>query len=121
MRNSYLSGLPEAESDSSRNESILKLMHYWEKNILPPTISFCKGTYQAWQFKFYFEQVRHYLRRNDAANAITDLMVMLDQKVPQGMVIPDESHDWSFKIIDECICEQFLLAKITADFTSSLP
>ena len=37
---------------------------------------------------------------------------MLENKLPNGLVIPDENQDWSYKIIDECIVGNWLLAKI---------
>jgi hypothetical protein len=37
---------------------------------------------------------------------------MLENKLPNGLVIPDDSHDWSAKIIEECIVGNWLLSKI---------
>jgi hypothetical protein len=37
---------------------------------------------------------------------------MLENKIPNGLVIPDENQDWSSKIIEECIVGNWLLSKI---------
>jgi hypothetical protein len=52
------------------------------------------------------------LRQGEAANAISDAMKMLENKLPNGLVIPDENQDWSAKIIEECIVGNWLLCKI---------
>jgi hypothetical protein len=39
-------------------------------------------------------------------------MKMLENKLPNGLVIPDENQDWSAKIIEEVIVGNWLLAKI---------
>jgi len=44
--------------------------------------------------------------------AMQDTMTLLEHRLPQGLVIPDENHDWSTKIIDECIVGNWALAKI---------
>lgn len=40
---------------------------------------------------------------------------MFNGNVPSGCVIPDIDHDWSPKIIDECICDSWLIAKIASN------
>lgn len=37
---------------------------------------------------------------------------MLENKLPNGLVIPDENYDWSAKIIEECMVGSWLLSKI---------
>lgn len=110
--NSYLQGLPEVATLSSKSESRLKLLHYWEKNVIPSILAFCQGHYKQWEFEYYFEQLRFYLRKGEAANAISDAMKMLENKLPNGLIIPDETQDWSAKIIEECIVGNWLLSKI---------
>ena len=90
----------------------MKLLYYWEKNIIPQILAFCQGTYRPYEFEYYFEQVRYHLRRGDSGSAINDAMTMLEHKIPPGMIIPDENQDWTSKIIEECIVGSWLLAKI---------
>jgi other hect domain ubiquitin protein ligase E3 len=44
--------------------------------------------------------------------ALGDAMTLLENRLPNGLVIPDENHDWSAKIIDECIVGKYVLSKI---------
>jgi hypothetical protein len=104
--------LPEVAVQSSKSESRLKLLHYWEKNVIPSILAFCQGTYKQWEFVYYFEQLRFYLRKGESANALADAMKMLENKLPNGLIIPDENHDWSTKIIEECIVGNWYLSKI---------
>jgi len=39
-------------------------------------------------------------------------MVMLEGKAPEGCFIPDENYDWSGHVIDQCIVDTWVLAKI---------
>lgn len=52
------------------------------------------------------------MRKGESANALADAMKMLENKLPNGLVIPDENYDWSTKIIEECIVGSWYLAKI---------
>ena len=38
MKNTYLQGLPELEYKSTVHEKKLKLLQYWERNIIPRTL-----------------------------------------------------------------------------------
>ena len=48
-------GLPEPMSKKNLTEAALKLLAYWEKNIIPRIIEFVKTTYRPWEMNFYFE------------------------------------------------------------------
>ena len=39
-------------------------------------------------------------------------MTILEHKIPSGVTIPDENHDWSTKIVEECIVGEWYLSKI---------
>ena len=54
VQNSYLSGLPELVPLSIKSEANLKLLHYWERNIIPGTLEFCKDNFRDWEFEHYF-------------------------------------------------------------------
>ena len=45
-------------------------------------------------------------------------MTMLENKLPNGLVIPDENHDWSSKILEECIVGNWFLCKIKSRSSS---
>lgn len=55
IKNSYLTGLPEATVQQTKSEANLKLLYYWEKNIIPQILNFCQGTYRPYEFEYYFE------------------------------------------------------------------
>ncbi|CDW79829.1 hect domain and rcc1-like domain-containing protein [Stylonychia lemnae] len=109
---SYLKGLPEQVSKKNRSESALKLLAYWEKNIIPKIIEFVRTTYKPWEMEFYFEQLRHHLRSGEQIQALDDAMTMCEKKMPQGCNPPDDNHDWSSKMADECIVDSWALAKL---------
>lgn len=108
---SYLKGLPEPIPKKNSSIAALKLLAYWEKNIIPKIIEFVKTTYKAWEMEMYFEQLRHHLRNGDSVRALEDAMTMWERKVPQGTHIPDDNHDWTCKMIDECVVDSWALAK----------
>ena len=116
---SYLRGLPEPLSKKNQTEAALKLLAYWDKNIIPRIIEFVKTTYRPWEMNFYFEQLRHHLRSCDTVKAFDDAMTMLERRIPQGCVIPDDNYDWTCKMIDECIVDSWALAKFKPQRVSS--
>lgn len=62
---------------------------------------------------YYFEQIRHHLRQGDQRSAIADALVLWENKVPNGVVLPSENTDWTAKVADECIVDSWALAKIS--------
>ena len=52
---SYLKGLPEPVIKRNQSEACLKLLAYWEKNIIPKIVEFVRTTYKSWEMEFYFE------------------------------------------------------------------
>ena len=109
---SYLKGLPEPIPKKNQSEAALKLLAHWEKHVIPKIVDFVRTTYKSWEMEFYFEQLRHHLRNGDQMRALDDAMTMCERKLPQGCQIPDESHDWTAKMSDECIVDTWALAKI---------
>lgn len=108
---SYLKGLPEPIPKKNTSEAALKLLAFWEKNIIPKIIEFVRTTYKHWEMEFYFEQLRHHLRNGDSQKALEDALTMCERKLPQGCTVPDENYDWTSKMIDECIVDSWALAK----------
>lgn len=111
---SYLRGLPEPVPKRNTSEAALKLLAYWEKNIIPKIIEFVRTTYKPWEMEFYFEQLRFHLRNGDQIRALEDAMTMCEKKMPQGCNVPDENYDWTCKMIDECLVDTWALAKFKA-------
>jgi len=110
---SYLRGLPEPTVKKNQKEAALKLLFYWEKNVLPTTREFVRSTFQKWEMNYYFEQIRHHLRQGDQRSAIADALVLWENKVPNGVALPSENTDWTAKVADECIVDSWALAKIS--------
>jgi hypothetical protein len=109
---SYLRGLPEPTHKKNQKEAALKLLFYWEKNVLPITREFVRSTFQKWEMNYYFEQLRHHLRAGDQRSAIADALVLWEHKIPNGVVLPGENTDWTAKVADECTVDSWALAKI---------
>jgi hypothetical protein len=95
------------------------LLFYWEKNVLPTTREFVRSTFQKWEMNYYFEQIRHHLRQGDQRSAIADALVLWENKVPNGVILPSENTDWTAKVADECIVDSWALAKISFSRTSA--
>lgn len=108
---SYLKGLPDLIPKKNQHEAALKMLAYWEKNIIPKIVEFVRTTYKPWEMEFYFEQLRHHLRNGDQAKALDDAMTMCERKMPQGCTPPDDNYDWTSKMPDECIVDSWALAK----------
>ena len=68
--------LPRPVIPANETKAAIRLLAYWEKNIIPKIIEFVKSTYKPWEMEFYFEQLRHSLRIGDQSKALEDAMVM---------------------------------------------
>ena len=68
--------LPRPVIPANETKAKIRLLAYWEKNIIPKIIEFVKSTYKTWEMEFYFEQLRHSLRIGDQPKALEDAMVM---------------------------------------------
>jgi hypothetical protein len=113
---SYNKGLPSPMPNESARAPI-KMLSYWEKNIIPKIITFVKSTYRPWEMTYYFEQLRFH---SNQELAVSEALVMCDKKIPQGCIIPDENHDWNAKIPEECIVGQWGTAKLNFNIKSKL-
>ena len=94
---SYIKDLPEKRSETTGNadEAALKLQSYWEKQLIPKIQDFVRGSFQEWEMLYYFEQLRDSLRKGDQNKAIEDALILCDQRLPSGCIVPDENYDWS--------------------------
>lgn len=104
--------LPRPKPQASESKAAVRLLAYWEKNIIPKIIDFVKSTYKAWEMEFYFEQLRFPLRNGDQQKALEEALIMCEKKMPAGCVIPDESYDWSAKMPEECIVGSWFLVRL---------
>ena len=39
-------------------------------------------------------------------------MIMCEKKIPAGCIIPDENHDWTAKVPEECIVGTWCTSKL---------
>jgi len=110
---SYLKSLPGKLSDAhASEEAALKLLNYWEKNLIPKIQDFVRSSYKPWEMVYYFEQLRDRLRKGDINKAMEDALDMCDRRLPSGCVPPDENQDWSAFITEECIPGTWAKAKV---------
>lgn len=80
-----------------------------------------RATFQKWEMQYYFEQIRHHLRQGDQRAAIADALVLWENKVPNGVILPNENTDWNAKVADECIVDTWALAKISLARSTNAP
>ena len=104
--------LPRPKPKSNESKAAIRLLAYWEKNIIPKIIEFVRSTYKPWEMEFAFEQLRFPLRHGDQQKALEEALIMLEKKLPAGCVIPDDSYDWSAKMPEECIVGSWFLVKL---------
>jgi len=108
---SYISSLPENRS-SRRSDISLKMLKYWEKCIIPRIQDFVRSSFKTYEMEYFFEQLRQPLRLGDQAKAIEIAMVLCDNKLPSGVILPDMNHDWSAVTIDECVVGSWVITKL---------
>ena len=104
--------LPRPKPKTSESKAAIRLLAYWEKNIIPRIIEFVRSTYRPWEMEFAFEQLRFPLRHGDQQKALEEALIMLEKKIPAGCIIPDDSYDWSAKMPEECIVGSWFLVKL---------
>jgi hypothetical protein len=68
--------LPRAKPKANESMAAVRLLAYWEKNIIPKIIEFVKSTYKPWEMEFYFEQLRFPLRHGDQSKALEEALIM---------------------------------------------
>jgi hypothetical protein len=76
MPSSGYDQLPRPKPHSNESKAAIRLLAYWEKNIIPKIIDFVKSTYKPWEMEFYFEQLRFPLRNGDQQKALEEAMIM---------------------------------------------
>lgn len=104
--------LPRPKPKTNESKAAIRLLAYWEKNIIPKIIEFVRSTYRPWEMEFAFEQLRFPLRHGDQQKALEEALIMLEKKIPAGCIIPDDSYDWSAKMPEECIVGSWFLVKL---------
>ncbi|CAD8078334.1 unnamed protein product [Paramecium sonneborni] len=104
----YMQSLPEACIVSNE----LKLVQYWEKNILPKIYDYVKGSLRPYEIEDFFEQIRQQLRKGEQHRALEIAYIVCDQRMPNGVVIPESNHDWSTLTIEEVQAGQYVLCRL---------
>jgi hypothetical protein len=94
-----------------------KLLKYWEKNILNKIYEFVKTTLRPLEIDDFFEQMRMPLRKNDQMEAKKIAYVICDNKLPQGAVLPDSSHNWNSFTLEDIHIGQYALIKLPKNFS----
>lgn len=107
-QSSYMQQLPESGTISTQ----LKLVQYWEKNIIPKIYDFVKGSLQQYLIEDFFEQMRIPLRKGDQSKALEIAYIVCEKRLPDGAVVPDANHDWCTLNIEEIYTNQFVLCRI---------
>jgi len=79
------------------------LLRYWEKYIIPPIQNYVKSSFKPWEMEMYTAQLRQPLRANDQAAAIEIAMTLTGQHLPDGVVFPDDSHDFLMTTLDDVV------------------
>ena len=105
----YISSLPESTPQVADN----KLLKYWEKHILPRIHDFVRSSLKEYEIKDFFEQMRQPLRKGDQAKAAEVAYIICDQRLPNGVVLPDANHDWSSITAEEISLGTWAIASIT--------
>ena len=93
------------------NEVGLRLLHYWEKTLIPRTVQYC-SSFPIQVLTNSIAQVRVPLRMGDITNATESILILLDRKVPNGCIIPSFNHDWSALIAEEIKVGSVAIAEI---------
>ena len=81
------------------NEVGLRLLHYWEKTLIPRTVQYC-ASFPIQVLTNSIAQVRVPLRMGDITNATESILILLDRKVPNNCIIPSFNHDWNALIAE---------------------
>ncbi len=79
---SYLQGLPQEIPKKNQSDASLKLLAYWEKNVIPRILEFVRTTYRPIEMEYSMEQLRSHLRKGDSGSALRDALIMFENKIP---------------------------------------
>ncbi len=71
-----------------------------------------KTTLKPIEIEDFFEQMRIPLRKHDQDEASRVAYFICDNKMPNGAVIPDASHDWTTLTVEEVAVGQWALLKL---------
>lgn len=102
---SYLEGLPQVKVRKNKNKSVLRILDYWERNVLPQTLAVVERHFAPWEKKMTFEQIRHYLRIGDQDEAYSSCSIVWEGRMPPNVVLPSSNIDWTAKTVDEAIVD----------------
>ena len=64
-------------------------------------------------FEQVIEQIRFRVRENDIEKAVADISTIFQADF-STVAIPENDHDWSAKINDECFVDSWVLAKLVS-------
>lgn len=93
----YRAALPEQQQPVKEH----KMLKHWEKMIIPKLQDYVRSSLKPWEFEDFFEQIRQPLRKGDQFHAAEVAYIICDQRLPNGVFLPDANHDWSTIAIEE--------------------
>ena len=88
------------------------MLKYWEKHIIPRLMDFTKSSFKAYEFEDYFEQLRQPLRLGNQNGAAEVAYIICESRLPSGVILPDENHDWSTISVEEIVVGQYVQLKL---------
>ena len=109
---SFLTFNPQL-STSSSDLTNYKMLRYWEKHIITRIQDYVRSSFRPIEMDYFFAQLRQPLRIGDVHKASEVANVLCDYRLPSGLVLPDQKHDWSALVIDEVQIGRSCLVKIT--------
>jgi hypothetical protein len=89
------------------------MLKYWEKYIIPRIQEYVRSSFRPIEMDYFFAQLRQPLRIGDVHKACEVANVLCDYRLPSGLVLPDQKHDWSALVIDEVSVGKSCIVKIT--------
>jgi other hect domain ubiquitin protein ligase E3 len=109
---SFLTFNPQL-STSSSDITNFKMLRYWEKHIITRIQDYVRSSFRPIEMDYFFAQLRQPLRIGDVHKASEVANVLCDYRLPSGLVLPDQKHDWSALVIDEVQIGRACLVKIS--------
>ena len=110
---SYLTFHPQL-STSTTDSTNHKMLKYWEKYIIIRIQDYVRSSFKSIEMDYFFAQLRQPLRIGDVHKASEVANVLCDYRLPSGLALPDQKHDWNALVIDEVVIGKSCIMKINA-------
>ena len=90
-----------------------KMLKYWEKHVIPKLMDYTRSSFKAYEFEEFFEQIRIPLRKGEQERAAEVAYTICENRLPQGVILPDQNYDWASIPLEEIQVGDYLLCKLT--------